>query len=148
MWKDAFLVLIDQLVHIFNCSLSLTTFPSAWKSAKIVPLFKGGAREDVSNYRPVSLLPIPGKLLEKVVHKRISTFFYQNNILSEHQGGFRKGFSTTATVVDLTDDLFVNLNQGLTTIAAFIDLKKAFDTVNPAILIQKLDKYGTQLTKS
>ena len=70
--KDAFLVLSDQLAYLFNCSLSLELFPEAWKVAKVIPLFKGGDREKVGNYRPVSLLPLPGKILEKIVHKRIT----------------------------------------------------------------------------
>ena len=92
--KDAFMVLGDQLVHLFNSSLSQQKFPMAWKLAKVVPLFKGGDREDVGNYRPVSLLPLPGKLLEKVVHNGISKFWDDNNFLSHNQGSFRKGFST------------------------------------------------------
>ena len=140
--KDAFLVLVDKLVHLFNCSLELAIFPSKWKSAKIVPLFKGGDKEEVSNYRPVSLLPLPGKIMEKIVHNRITNFLEENKFLSNYQGGFRKGFSTTATIADLTDDLYLNVNKGLTTLASFIDLKKAFDTVNLDILSQKLDKAG------
>ena len=144
--KDAFLILADKLVHIFNCSLSSAVFPDAWKAAKVVPLFKGGAREFVGNYRPISLLPLPGKLLEKIVHNKISSFLEEHNVLSEHQGGFRKGFSTTSTISDLTDDLFTGVNQGLTTLAAFIDLKKAFDTVNLPILLQKLECSGIRNT--
>ena len=140
--KDAFMVLADQLVHLFNCSLDAGVFPDAWKAAKIIPLFKGGDRESVSNYRPISLLPLRGKLLEKIVHKRISSFLEERNFLTKNQGGFRKGFSTVSTIADLTDDIFQNINKGYTTMAAFIDLKKAFDTVNFDILIRKLYKAG------
>ena len=70
--KDAFLCLTEQLTDLFNCLLRSESFPNKWKIAKILPLFKGGDRENVNNYRPVSLLPLPGKLLEKIVHKRIS----------------------------------------------------------------------------
>ena len=94
---------------------------------------------------PISLLPLPGRLLEKIVHSKIFNFFEGHKILSEHQGTFRKGFSTTSTIADLTDDLFAGVNQGLTTlyIAAFIDLKKAFDT---EILLPKLQKLGIRNT--
>ena len=140
--KDAFLVLGQHLVHLFNCSLSLGKFPDKWKTGKIIPLFKGGDRENVNNYRPVSLLPLPGKILEKIVHTKVVGFWEQNHFLTSNQGGFRKNHSTVATIADLTDDLFVNINEGNTTIAAFVDLKKAFDTVNTRILINKLECAG------
>ena len=142
--KDAFLALPDQLTHLFNCSLDMGIFPDEWKSAKIVPLFKGGDREAVENYRPISLFPLPGKILEKIVHKRISEFFDTTHFLTPNQGGFRKGFSTTLTIADLTDDIFSGINRGLTTLAAFIDLKKAFDTVDLHILLRKLSYVGVR----
>ena len=138
--EDAFMVLPDQLTHLFNCSLRLGIFPEKWKAAKVIPLFKGGDRESVNNYRPVSLLPLPGKLLEKIVHIKI--FLEDQTFLSQHQGGFRKGFSTTSTIADLTDDLFTGINEGKTTLGAFIDLKKAFDTVDFEILLKKLNRAG------
>ena len=89
-------------MYMFNSSLNSATFPEPWKKAKGVPLFKGGNREDVGSFRPVSLLPLPGKLLEKIVHDRISNFWTMNNFLSEEQGAFRKGFSTLSKIVNLT----------------------------------------------
>ena len=140
--KDAFLVLSDQLTFLFNCSLREGIFPDVWKAAKVVPIFKGGDSEEVGNYRPVSLLPLPGKILEKIVHKRFSMFLEENKFLTKNQGGFRKGFSTISTIADLTDDIFDNINIGQVTTAAFIDLQKAFDTVNLSILMSKLKKAG------
>ena len=140
--KDAFLALPEQLTFLFNSSLETGIFPEAWKRAKVVPIYKGGNRGDVSNYRPVSLLPLPGKLLEKIVHDRFSSFLDETSFLTDHQGGFRKGFSTTSTIADLTDEFFTSINRGDTTLAAFVDLKKAFDTVNTNILIKKLKEAG------
>ena len=114
--------------------------------AKVIPLYKGGDREVVGNYRPVSLLPLPGKLLEKIVHDRMSKFLEDTNFISPNQGGFRKGFSRVSTIADLTDDIFTGINKGYTSRAAFIDLQKAFDTVNIEILLRKLDAVGIRET--
>ena len=142
--KDAFLVLSDQLTHMFNCSLETAIFPDAWKLATVIPLFKGGNREDVNNYRPVSLLPLPGKLLEKIVHENVTSFLETNDFLCHSQGGFRKGFSTVSTIADITDDIFLATNTGNVTLATFIDLRKAFDTVDICILLRKLKFAGIQ----
>ena len=135
--KDAFLALSEQLVHNV-CSLSSAKFPKDWKVAKIVPLFKGVDRENINNYRPVSLLPLPGKILEKIAHNTITQFLEGRDLLSASQGGFRKGFSTISTIADLIDDLFTAVNFGDLSIATFIDLKKAFNTVDTQILLKKL----------
>ena len=126
--KDASSVLVTQLLYIFTQSYKLGIFPKSWKKATIVPLFIGGVKENVSNYRPVSLLPIPGKLMEKIIHDHMMTFFEKNNLISNMQNGFRKNHSTLSSIVDFTSDIYHSINNKEITVAAFIDLKKAFDT--------------------
>ena len=140
--KDAFMFLITQLVFLFNLSLEKSKFPDDWKTATIIPLYKGGNKNLVNNYRPVSLLPLPGKLLEKIVHRGLTNYIENNNLLSDNQNGFRKNFSTTKSIVDFNDIIFENMNNGQLTVAVFIDLRKAFDTVNHSILLKKLNKLG------
>ena len=106
----------------------------------MIPLYKGG--DTVDNYRPVSLLPLPGKLIEKVAQACMTNFLDNPGVISSKQGGFRKGFSTASSIADLTNSLFDNMNKGLTSLAAFIDLRKAFNIVNHVILARKLCEYG------
>ena len=136
--RDALLALIPQLCYIFNQSIKTCKFPDKWKVATIVPIFKGGNKEDVSNYRPVSLLPVTGKIFEKLIHYQIVNYLDNNEFLSNKQNGFRKGRSTLDSIVNFTSDIFENINDSKFTIATFIDLKKAFDTVNHKILLEKL----------
>ena len=140
--KDAFLAIPQIVTNLMNLSITQNKFPTKWKSATIIPLFKGGDREDVNNMRPVSLLPLPGKILEKVVHSSISTYLETNKILNVKQGGFRAGHSTLDTIASFTDDILIGMNAGEVTLATFIDLCKAFDTVNHIILLSKLKELG------
>ena len=140
--KDALAILIPHLCHIFKLSIEFGLFPKKWKIATIVPLYKGGGNDEVSNYRPVSLLPIPGKILEKLIHNHMMEYFENNKILSEYQFGFRKNHSTIDSIATLTDNILKSVNEGKVTLAAFIDFKKAFDTVNHNILLEKLYYLG------
>ena len=140
--KDALLALLPQIIHIFKESFSTGIFPEKWKIATVVPIFKNGNKSDVSNYRPISLLPVPGKIFEHVLHDHISYFLERINYRSYKQNGFRKKHSTLDGIVNFTSDIFQSIDRGEYTLAAFIDLKKAFDTVNHNIHLEKLNYAG------
>ena len=142
--KDAFLSITDEFMFMFNLSITSGIFPDEWKVATVIPLQKDGNKEDVNNLRPISLLPLPGKLLEKLVHSQLSAYLENNTLLNDCQGGFRHGISTINKIAELTDDIYKAMDSKETTVAVFIDFKKAFDTVNHAILLSKLRHMGVR----
>ena len=135
-------VISPVLSDLFNKCLLEGLYPDIFKIAKIIPLHKGGDPRDETNYRPISLISILGKVLEKVIYKRFVKFFDDKNILSKHQFGFRKSFSTGLAVAEIYEKLLSNLDQNKSTCAIFLDLAKAFDTVDHKILLSKLEKSG------
>ena len=130
------------LETLFNCCIYHGIFPDVFKIAQVIPLYKGGGKDDCNNYRPISLLPAIGKLLEKLLAVRLSSHLHNHNILSKHQFGFRENFSTELAVTDIYEKLLHNLDTGLHSCTIFLDLAKAFDSVNHSILLKKLEKYG------
>ena len=95
--KDAFIILVDRLVTCFNLSLDKGIFTDDWKIAKVTPLHKGGQNNQINYFRPISQLPLPGKLLEQIAHKHLTSYLNTNNILNENQNGFRAKHSTQNT---------------------------------------------------
>ena len=88
----------------------------------------------LDNYRPISILPVVSKLMERVLYDQMFNYLKKQNILSEHQFGFRQYHSATTTLLDCTNEWYVNMDRGLYNIVVLLDLKKAFDTVNHEIL--------------
>ena len=117
-------------------------FPGVWNIANITPLQKDGNVHSVNNLRPISLLPLPSKIIEKIIHDRMMHHLELNQYLDTRQGGFRKNNSTINTVTYFTYDIFNALNEREYTITTFVDMAKAFDIVNHKILLEKLNRLG------
>ena len=133
---------LHPLMHICNLSLLDGKFPNELKIAKVLPLYKGGDDSQLVNYRPVSVLPVFSKVLERLMYDRIVNFLNDHNILYKFQFGFRKDHSTSIALMILVDRITKALSEGQYVVGVFIDFSKAFDTVNHDILLQKLWHYG------
>ena len=137
--KHAIAVPISILI---NKSLENGEVPTDCKVAKVVPIHKSKSKESFTNYRPISLLPSVSKVLEKVVHKRVYHFLNTQNLLSQNHYGFRPKHNTSQAVLQFTANILNSLDNKLSAIGVFLDLSKAFDTIDHKILLQKLDHYG------
>ena len=130
------------LSDICNASFIEGKFPEKNKIAKVIPIHKKGCTNDVNNYRPISLLPIFSKIMEKLMAKRLNVFLQENSILCNNQFGFRPGFSTEHSLMAIIETIKKTIEEKKYGCGVFIDLKKAFDTVNHKILLHKLEHYG------
>ena len=135
-------IIVPILTKLTNKSLNQGIFPRILKFANVCPIFKKGDFNKCENYRPISLLSNLGKILEKIMYTRIGSFFEECNILFENQFGFRKSHSTDHALISIVEKIRKNLDNRLYTCGVFVDLAKAFDTVNHDILIKKLEHYG------
>jgi hypothetical protein len=144
-------IIIAPLKFLINLSLETGFVPSQIKLAKVIPLFKSGdkhAKHDFNFYRPISILSPIAKLLEKIVCYQVVGFLNNQGILYKHQYGFRAKHSTSHPLVHFTNNVFDSLNSKEFNLSVFIDLKKAFDTVNFDILLRKMDHYGIRNTEN
>jgi hypothetical protein len=135
-------IICPALTHIFNLSILTQTFPQDWKLAKVVPIHKGGDKITMKNFRPVSLLVIMGKLLEKVIAVQTINYIEENELLPQGHHGFRAGLSTTTALLEIVETWLENLEEGRITGVILIDLSAAFDCVDWVTLDLKLEAYG------
>ena len=125
-------------VFIYNLSLSTSTFPNEWKAAKVTPLFKSGDRNLTENYRPISILPVFAKIIEKEVHNQVYAFLLEHKLLNKHQHGFRTRRSTNTALLSVIDKWLQGMDNSQVTAVVYLDLAKAFDTVRHPLLMEQL----------
>ena len=142
MLKDAADLIAEPLTVIINASLRQAKVPSDWKVARIIPLLKKGCARDMDNYRPISILSSVSKLLERTIHSQMVHYLQEHKLLSPYKCGFRKGYSTEFAPLSFADTVRRNIDLRQLTGAVFVDLRKAFDTVDHTILLQKLSTLG------
>ena len=140
--KDSAPIIARPLTTLMNRSLSEGSVPSDWKHAVVTPIHKSGSTSDAANYRPISTLPVFSKILERAVHTMVYAYFQENNLLSNHQSGYRPLHSTSTCLIDVTNRILQNIDRGRLTGMIFLDLTKAFDTIDHDVMLNKLLDLG------
>ena len=136
-------IIAPQISAICNTSITTGVFPKEWKQAKVIPLFKSGDSNIFTNYRPISVLPVLSKILERHVHDSLYAYLQKYHMLIDSQSGFRKYHSCETAIAKLTNDMLNAIDSGQIIGLLLIDLRKAFDLVDHEILLEKLRIYGS-----
>ena len=134
--------LISPITNIVNQTILTSIFPKKLQIARIIPVYKKGDKDNIENYRPISLLPSLSKIFEKVMLDQLNEYFMQNKLYYNAQYGFRKGHSTEFSVMENIDRIVEELENNKMPINILLDLSKAFDTIDHTILLRKLKYYG------
>ena len=132
----------SPLSPIINTCLNSADFPDPWKHSLVHPIFKSGDPTQVSNYRPISIVPIMAKIVERVVQRQLFTYMTNNHLLSSSQHGFRPHHSTEAALLTVTNKIFSNMDRGHLSLLCLLDLSKCFDVIPHSQLLSKLQLYN------
>lgn len=142
--KECIDILSKPVLHIINLTIETGTVPDKLKLAKVIPIYKKDETFTPGNYRPISLLSVLNKIMEKVIHKRLYDFLQKTGTLFKYQFGFREQYSTILALTEIVDNIRDELDKGKYVAGIYLDLSKAFDTVNHDILLRKMEHYGVR----
>ncbi len=134
----------EPLANVFNKSLESGIFPNEMKFAEVIPVYKAKEKHLLTNYRPVSLLPVISKILKKIVHNRLYSFLIKNELLYKSQFGFKHNHSTADAILEFVGKIVKGFEKGDYTLALFLDLSKAFDTLQHSTLLRKMENFGVR----
>ncbi len=142
-------IIAPSLTYILNLSLDTGIYVDDWKRARVIPIYKSEDRRKCENYRPISILPIVSKVFEREVFRQLYGYLSNNSLLSKFQSGFRPKHSTLSALIQMCDNLLKNMDSGELNCIVFLDVRKAFDSINHKILIDKMHNFfgvtGNQL---
>ena len=140
--KMAASIVAPSLTAIFPKSILTGIYPTEWKTARVTPVSKKGVKLDISNYRPISVIPVVLKVFEKIVYGQLYQYLNENKLLPSCQSGFCSLHSTLTALLEATNSCSVNIDNGFLNGVVFSDLKKAFDTIDHEIILHKLSYFG------
>ena len=131
-------IIAPSLTFTFNLSLATGIYIDEWKQVRVTPIFKSGDRRQCKNYRPISVLPVVSKVFEKEVFRQLYSYLTENSLLSKFQSGFRPKHSTVTALIQMCDEWLENMDNGKLNGVVFLDIKKAFDSINNHILLNRM----------
>ena len=144
MLKTGFPATCDVILHIINTCITRSDIPDQWKHSIVHPIFKSGNPSDPTNFRPISLVPVIMKVVERVVHQQLYHYLSQNHLLACTQHGFRPRHSTETALLSVTDRILAATDRGEVSMLCLVDLSKCFDVIDHELLIGKLEMHGIE----
>ena len=134
--------ILPALTHILNLSIATKVFPSSWKKSKVIPLYKKEDLLDPKNYRPVAIIPILSKVLERVIFNQMVSYLTEHSLIHPNHHAYRANHNTTTALLQMHDVWLDSLEKGEMAGVCFLDMSAAFDIVDHSLLISKLELYG------
>ena len=144
MLRNGFPSIGGVILHIINTCITKSDIPDQWKHSIIHPIFKSGNPSDPANFRPISLVPVIMKIVERVIHQQLYRYLSYNHLLASTQHGFRPRHSTETALLSVTDHILAATDRGDVSILCLLDLSKCFDVIDHELLLSKLTLYGIE----